>query len=123
MTYMPDITQRYPEGFGMPSRDMSEADLIGYDDIPYEVEGDDIPKRFAVGQEYMWTDWFTGGQSWYTVKEITNNKVVFSEYRREIDGEYEMEEKYDICTDESGNEYLVMCCYRGEEGRLYAERG
>ena len=133
--YIPDITERFPEGFGVvdmtdryfPSRraswdwgDFTEAELIGYDEIPYEIE-EEKPKRFEVGQHYMWTSWFTGGQSYYTVKDVTETKVVFSEYRREIDGEYEMEEEYEICTDENGNQYLVMCHYRDEEGRLYAE--
>lgn len=132
--YIPDLTERFPEGFGgvdltdryFPSKragwdweDMSEAELVGYDDIPYETEPPK-PKRFEVGQHYIWTSWFTGGQSYYTVKQITDTKVVFAEYRREIDGEYEMEETFEIHMDENGDQYLVMCHYLDEEGRLYA---
>lgn len=138
--YIPDITERFPEGFGgvdmtdryFPSKRMAYEDWMDdwYDgeEIPYEEEitrkeiSENIkPKRFEIGQHYMWTSWFTGGQSYYTVKEVTDNKVVFTEYRREIDGEYEIEEEFDIHTDEDENQYLVMCTYRDEEGRLYAE--
>ena len=128
--YIPDITERFPEGFGgvdmtdryFPSRramDWGDLEEEYSEEIPYEIE--EKPKRFEIGQSYMWTGWFTGGRSHYTVKEVTDTKVVFSEYRREIDGEYEMEEEFDIHTDEDGNQYLVMCTYRDEEGRLYAE--
>jgi hypothetical protein len=132
MSYIPDITERFPEGFGgvdmtdryFPSRrtsweDWSEAELIGYDDIPYETEPK--PKRFEIGQHYMWTDWFTGGQSYYVVAGRTNGRLALVEYRRELDGEYKGTENFKILTDENGNEYLHMCEYRGEEGRLYAE--
>lgn len=132
--YIPDITERFPEGFSgvdmtdryFPSRradwnwgDFTEAELIGYDEIPYEIE--EKPKRFEVGQQYEWVDWFTGGVSEYTVIERTSGRLVFGEYRHEIDGDYKMTEAFKILTDENGDEYLKMCEYKGEEGRLYAE--
>ena len=131
--YIPDITERFPEGFG--GVDMTDTFFGGrsrggyYDEEPhgyepmwYEMEEEEEkkPRKFEVGQHYMWTSWFTGGQSYYTVKEVIDTKVVFAEYRREIDGEYEMEETFEIHTDENGDQYLVMCHYLDEEGRLYA---
>lgn len=137
MCYIPDLTERFPEGFGgvdMTSSYFPSWGDVWYDwdalddefDIPNETEESSdetksMPKVFAVGQKYEWTSWFTGGVSYLTVKEIKNSKVTFSEYRMEIDGEYSKEETFDILTDDNGNEYVKMCEYRGEEGRLYAE--
>lgn len=61
--YIPDLTERFPEGFGgvdmtskyFPSRGniydmwdvMSESDLIGYDDMPPTTETK--PRVFKVG--------------------------------------------------------------------------
>lgn len=137
--YIPDLTERFPEGFGgvdMTSRYFPSKGDVWYDwdaldkyddfDIPNETEESSnetksMPKVFAVGQRYEWTSWFTGGVSYLTVKEIKNSKLTFSEYRMEIDGEYEIEESFDIAKDENGDEYIVMCEYRGEISKLYAE--
>ena len=128
MTYIPDLTERFPEGFGgvdMTSRYFPSKGDVWYDwdfddenDMP---EREEKPKVFTVGQKYEWTSWFTGGVSYLTVKEIKNGKLTFAEYRMEIDGEYTKEETFEILTDENGDEYIKMCEYRGEEGRLYAE--
>lgn len=138
--YIPDITERFPEGFGgvdmtdryFPSRRETYEgwmdDWYDGEEIPYEeeitrkeIQENIKPKRFEIGQHYMWTSWFTGGQSYYVVVGRSGDRLVMSEYRREIDGEYEKTENFKILTDENGNEYLKMCEYRGEEGRLYAE--
>ena len=130
MSYIPDLTERFPEGFGgvdMTSRYFPSKGDVWYDwsalddvfDIPYEEK--EVEKKFAVGQAYEWTSWFTGGVSYLTVKEIKDGKLTFAEYRMEVDGEYTMEETFEILTDENGNEYVKMCEYRCEEGRLYAE--
>lgn len=116
--YIPDITERYPEGFGMPSRYDDYYD-DSYEDIPYERETN--ARLFEVGQHYMWTDWFSGGQNFYTVTDRKGDTVVFSEYRVELDGEYKLKENFEVLRDENGDEYIKMCEYRGEEGRLYAE--
>ena len=163
MDYIPDITERFPEGFG--GVDMTNGyrndDLFDTEDMPsdYEVtwwDGDKRyasgantleeaqelakqhkgtirkynhdteewedwePYRFKVGQKYTWVDWFTGGCSRYTVKERTDTQVILSEYRTEMDGEYEFTQHYNIHKDDNG-EYIVMCQYHDEEGRLYAE--
>ena len=78
-------------------------------------------KQFQIGQHYMWTCWFSGGQSFYKVKDRTEDRVLFAEYRREADGDYELTTEYEIRTDKNGDEYIKMCEYHGEEGRLYAE--
>lgn len=137
--HIPDLTERFPEGFGgvdmtdrfFPSRrasweDFTEEELIGYDEIPYEVPGEEEiryrnNRRFAVGQKYSWTDWFTGGVSHYTVTEINEDEVVMSEYRMEIDGEYEFIQHYNVHRTVDGDEYIVICVYKDEEGRMYAE--
>lgn len=131
MSYIPDLTERFPEGFGgvdmtskyFPSRgDIWDAwdDMEDYEyETPKETEPK--PRVFKVGQEYEWVSWFTGGIGYYTVKEIKDGKLTFAEYRQEVDGEYSKEETFDILTDDNGDEYIKMCEYRGEEGRLYAE--
>lgn len=132
--YIPDITERFPEGFGgvdmtdryFPSRrsPYDWGDFIDeVDDIPIPYEIDEAKETkcvFEIGDEYDWVDWFTGGVSYYTVKDINGNKLTFSEYRREIDGEYEKEETFEIQTDDDGNQYIKMCEYYGEVGKLYA---
>lgn len=176
--YIPDLTQRFPEGFGgvdMTSRYYPSA-YDGYEymemmdkmdsvyDMPmdYEVvwyvdgkqyagemdsleeakqiaqekggivrkynhdteeweDYEEKPKRFQIGQVYDWTDWFSGGQAWYTVKEVADGKVVFAEHRWELDGEFDLISDYEIKIDENGNEYIVMCSYHEHEGRIYAE--
>lgn len=128
--YIPDITERFPEGFGgVDMTDtyfggrarggyLNEAELIGYGDLPDEIE---TPGRFEVGDRYFWTDWFSGGQSHYVVIERTPDRVTFAEHRTEMDGEYDETETFKIFTDEDDNEYVKMCEYHGEEGRMYAD--
>lgn len=131
--YIPDLTERFPEGFGgidLTDTFFGGSPRGGYinedeywdlkEEIPYEAE-EKRPRKFEVGQQYEWVGWFTGGRSFYTVTERTPDRLVFSEYRFEIDGEYKLTESFKILTDENGDEYLKMCEYQGEEGRLYAE--
>ena len=123
MSYIPDITERYPDGFGMPERgmDMWAADEFDNIPIPYENETEEpISTQFKVGQHYRWTSWFTGGVSHMVVIDIKDGNVVFEEERWEIDGQYNHKESFPICKD-GDKEYVVMCHYRDEEGRLYAE--
>ena len=129
MCYIPDLTERFPEGFGgvdMTSRYFPSERTLWDDDMEdytFEIPREEEPKPrvFKVGQEYEWIGWFTGGVGCYTVKKIKDRKLTFAEYRQEIDGEYSKEETFDILTDDNGDEYIKMCEYRGEEGRLYAE--
>lgn len=45
-------------------------------------------KKFSKGNEYRHVDWFTGGVSYYKVKDRTDKHIVFDVFSREIDGEY-----------------------------------
>lgn len=91
---IPDLTERFPEGFGgvdmTPSYfgepvDWSQAykeDYDDYDETPTE------PKRFEVGDEYR-QEGLYGGITNYTVKEIDreNKQILLSEEWFDVDGE------------------------------------
>ena len=97
--YIPDITERFPEGFGgidmtpkyfnepvdystayQPNHEeREEEDLFGYD-TKYET-------IFKIGQTYEKVG-FYGGVTIYTVKEIDreNNKILLAENWIDVDG-------------------------------------
>ena len=77
-------------------------------------------KKFKVGQGYVWTDWFSGGRTHYTVSSREGNKLVLSCIACELDGVHERTETFDILMDEEGNERVLMCEYRDHRGFLFA---
>ena len=95
--YIPDITERFPEGYGgvdmTPSYfgepvDYSRA--YGYEPTYEElVESGEIepPKEFKVGQYYRRVG-FYGGVTTYIVKEIdrANDKILLAEVWEDVDG-------------------------------------
>lgn len=95
--YIPDITERFPEGYGgvdmTPSYfgepvDYSRA--YGYEPTYEElVESGEIepPKEFKVGQSYRVVGIY-GGVTFYTVEKIDREqgKILLSEVWHDVDG-------------------------------------
>jgi len=100
--YIPDITERFPEGFGgidltnkyYPSHGytsyfdmLAEQDNIDdREEIPYEVE-ETAESAFEIGREYRQVG-FYGGVTYYTVEEIDreNGRILLSEIWEDVDG-------------------------------------
>ena len=105
MTYIPDITQRYPSGF----RDVEPINL--YDDYEdycecYCAEIPTEPLKFEVGDEYDVVGIY-GGITIYRVEEIDreNKKILLSEIWIDVDGEGKRpSEWHELAEDEEGNE-------------------
>lgn len=118
MCYIPDITERFPEGyggvdmtpsyFGEPvdwSRAYKEDDSEVYDDETTATETSE-PRQFALGNTYMQFGIF-GGVTYYTVKEIDrkHNKILLSEEWEDVDGSGTRPSKWhSLEVDEDGNE-------------------
>lgn len=112
--YIPDLTERFPEGFGgidmTPSYfgepvDWSRAYGEEYEEENYE-DAPTEPRKFEVGKEYEDIGLF-GGITYYTVKEIDreNNKILLSEVWYDVDGSGTRKAKWHrLETDEYGND-------------------
>lgn len=77
-------------------------------------------RKFAEGQSYDFTDWFTGGISRRTVLSVGKNRVWLGVTYRELDGEHKDFEEKQILKDEKGNEYVLLYIYQDNEARIYA---
>lgn len=115
--YIPDITERFPEGFGgvdmTPSffgepvdyryepsyEELCEDGEYGYEERNYNMLYHDedevafprtepLTKQFEIGNEYTVVGIY-GGVTTYKVDEIDreNNKILLSEYWFDVDGE------------------------------------
>ena len=119
--YIPDLTERFPEGFGgvdmtdryfPPSHynplydwDLMERDeqMDMEDEIPFE------PRQFEVGGEYTKVG-FYGGVTTYVVKEIDREKgrILLAEVWYDIDGSGTRPAKWHkLKTDDEGNEMAL----------------
>jgi len=78
-------------------------------------------KKFAVGQQYGMTDWFTGASLDITVKAVKNGKATFKVVRHEMDGTHSGKETFDIVNDDEGNEQVVMFVYNGNKCTITAK--
>lgn len=117
MTYIPDLTERFPEGFGgvdlTPSYfggevDWSRAYKEDEDDYYelFEEETQIEPKKFEIGNKYRQTGIF-GGVTDYIVKEIDreNNRILLDEVWHDVDGTgTRPAEWHKLEEDENGNE-------------------
>lgn len=97
MVYIPDLTERFPEGFG--GVDMTPAYFGGEVDWSraykededyrelFEEETPTEPKKFEVGDEYREVGIF-GGVTNYIVKEIDreNGRILLAEVWYDVDG-------------------------------------
>ena len=114
--YIPDLTERFPEGFGgvdmTPSYfgepvDYSRA--YGYEPTYEElVESGEIevPRKFNIGNEYRQVG-FYGGVTYYKVKKINREekKILLSEVWEDVDGTgTRPSEWHKLDVDEQGNE-------------------
>ena len=117
MTYIPDLTERFPEGFGgvdmTPSffgepvdwsRAYKEDENNCYE--LFEKETRTEPKKFEIGNEYR-TVGIYGGVTDYIVKEIDreNNRILLAEVWYDVDGTgTRPAEWHKLEEDENGNE-------------------
>lgn len=113
--YIPDLTERFPEGFGgvdmTPSfygepvdwsRAIKEDDYEG----DYEEEVKITPRKFEIGNLYRQVGAF-GGVTYYTVDDINRdeNKILLGEIWHDVDGTGTRPAKWhELKTDEKGNE-------------------
>lgn len=113
--YIPDLTERFPEGFGgvdmTPSfygepvdwsRAIKEDDYEG----DYEEEVKIAPRKFEIGNLYRQVGTF-GGVTYYTVDDINRdeNKILLGEIWHDVDGTGTRPAKWhELKTDEKGNE-------------------
>ena len=113
--YIPDITERFPEGYGgvdmTPSYFGEPVDwtqAYGYEEvddgisIPMETE----PNKFIEGNIYTRYGMY-GGITYYKVEAIdkVNRKILMSEIWEDIDGSGRRPAQWhDLSEDENGNE-------------------
>ena len=105
-TYIPDITERFPEGF-------NGVDMLAPRDIEYEMwdamERDyqeSKPFTFSIGDTVRQVGIY-GGVTYYTVKKIERDKgrIKFSERWEDVDGTGTRPAKWHkLITEDNGNE-------------------
>lgn len=115
--YIPDLTERFPEGFGgvdmTPSYfgepvDWSQA--YKEDDYLEDYLDSETPVKFKIGNEYENVGIF-GGVTWYKVEQIDYEKgrILLSETWRDVDGEgTRPAEWHNLETDENNNERALL---------------
>ena len=108
--YIPDLTERYPEGFnyyGGGSDDFEDTiDDLGIDEEEIEAMK---PTKFEVGQEYEVVGWY-GGVTYYKVEAIERgkNRIKLSETWFDVDGTGKRPAKWHkLEVDALGNERAV----------------
>ena len=79
-----------------------------------------LKSRFRAGQQYDFTDWFTGGISRRKILSVEDGKVIYELECKEPDGVFIKTETSEIKTDTNGDEYLFIYEYEGNEARIYA---
>ncbi len=114
--YIPDLTERFPEGFG--GIDLTDSFFPsgrgGYepswDELYEEYEEEEKePHKFIEGNRYHEYGIF-GGQTFYTIKEIDrdNNTVLCSQEWIDVDGHgTRPDETFLLSCDEQGNERFL----------------
>ena len=112
--YIPDLTERFPEGFG--GVDLTDSFFGGtgydshmfdhYDDYMNEEPVEEPVRKFEIGREYRKVGVF-GGVTVYKVEQIEREKsrILLSETWYDLDGTGTREPQWhDLITDEKGNE-------------------
>lgn len=122
--YIPDITERFPEGFG--GVDMTPSffgEPVDWDNAYSQEQGDSNEiiepdascvkntaiSMFEIGQTYRVVGIY-GGVTYYTVKEIDRKgqKILLSEEWEDVDGTGTRPSKWhELCVDEAGNERVL----------------
>ena len=123
MSYIPDLTERFPEGFGgvdmTPSYfgepvDYSRSYVNGYEPSYEEIMAEETtmetkspkPRLFEVGNEYTYVG-FYGGVTDYKVEEIDrkNKRILLSEIWYDLDGSGTRPAQWhELSSDDNGNE-------------------
>ena len=114
--YIPDLTERFPEGFG--GVDLTDTYFGGtarYPDGYFDNDDDDYMdeepveepvRKFEIGREYRKVGVF-GGVTVYKVEQIEKetSRILLSETWYDLDGTGTREPQWhDLITDEKGNE-------------------
>lgn len=134
--YIPDLTERFPEGFGgvdmTPSYFGEPVDWSrAYkENDEYYEELEALERKgislFKIGEEYERAGIF-GGYTWYTVKEIDREagQILLAEAWRDVDGEGTRPAKWHkLEIDEHGNERVLLWTSKTYgDIWLYAENG
>ena len=116
--YIPDLTERFPEGFG--GVDMTPSyfgETVDWDRAYKGEDGDlddyldsETPMKFKLGEEYHHTGIF-GGITWYKVEKIDydKGKILLSETWIDVDGEgTRLAKWHNFETDENNNERVLL---------------
>ena len=121
MSYIPDLTERFPEGFGgidmTPSYFGEPVDYgrsyggyePSYEELVAAGEYESEPRKFEIGAEYRKVG-FYGGVTDYKVEEIDreNKRILLSEIWTDVDGTgTRPAEWHELDEDAQGNEMAL----------------
>ena len=76
---------------------------------------------FKLNDTFTYTCIFTGGSHIYKVVSRTETVLHCERVYYEIDGTHKGTENFEIHTDESGREYIILWEYKDHKGIHYAE--
>lgn len=114
--YIPDLTERFPEGFGGVDMTNSFFPSGGYepswDELyeEYEQKEEKESRKFDIGNHLISYGIF-GGVTYYTVKKIDreNNKITCSQTWEDVDGSgTRPDETFELSKDKNGNERFLI---------------
>lgn len=76
---------------------------------------------FEIGKMYRKIDIFTGGETWFTVIDRTEDTVTVSEFHHELDGDHDCGSTTFSIKKDGDCEYISFGSYHGHENVLLAE--
>lgn len=118
--YIPDLTERYPEGFRTyTDKEYDDSKGEEYDVTKWVDDPSTGPKQFWPAQRYDAIDPITGQHVTYTVAVVRCSNGV----RQEITlmNEAGDPENYELEFDDDGNEFIVYGEYEGNNLVIEAE--
>lgn len=110
--YIPDLTERYPEGFrSYTDKEYDDSEGEEYDATKWVDDPGASPKQFWPAQQYDAVDPITGQPVTYTVASVlrSNGRRLEVTLMTES-GDLE---NYELEFDDDGNEFIVYGEYRG----------
>ena len=111
--YIPDLTERYPEGFkSYIDKEHDDSEGEEYDATKWVDDSGANPKQFWPAQQYDAIDPITGQPVTYTVAVVRRSNGV----RREVTFMTETGdlENYELEFDDDGNEFIVYGEHEGD---------
>ena len=81
----------------------------------------ELHPKFKVNDTFTSTCIFTGGSHMYKVISRTENTLHCKRIYHEIDGTHKGTEDFEIYTDESGREYIILWVYKDHRGIYFAK--